>query len=293
MSAIPSGQERLPARSGAVTAGAEKAAAPLAPPALLQDRPKPQSLSLGLRLLVPALVLLAWAFGSKTGAIAENVLAPPWVVLETAWRLLKSGVLWHHLSVSFSRAGLGLLLGGGIGLWLGIVAGLSKLGDELIDPSVQMFRAVPFLALIPLLIVWFGIGESSKIILIAVAAAKPMYLNAYGGVRSVDPKIVEAAKIFGLSRWRMITEIHLPAALPSLMVGLRLAMTMSLLALIGVEVINTTQGIGFLMLQAQEYFKTEILIVCVVIYALFGLGTDLLVRLIERLIMPWRIRIDK
>lgn len=260
----------------------------LAAPALLYDYPRPKALTLALRFSVPLLILLAWAVGSASHVIAENVLAPPWAVLESAWKLAESGVLWHHLSVSFSRAGLGLLLGGGIGLWLGIVAGLSKLGEELIDPTLQMVRAVPFLALIPLLIVWFGIGESSKIILIAAGAAKPMYLNAFGGVRNVDPKIIEAAKIFGLSRWRMITEIHFPAALPSLMVGLRLSMTMSLLALIGVEVINTTQGIGFLMLQAQEYFKTEILIVCVVIYALFGLSTDLLVRLLERVVMPWR-----
>ena len=260
----------------------------LAAPTLLYDYPRPKVLTLALRFSVPLLILLAWAIGSATHVIAENVLAPPWAVVESAWKLAETGVLWHHLSVSFSRAGLGLLLGGGLGLWLGIVAGLSKLGEELIDPTLQMVRAVPFLALIPLLIVWFGIGESSKIILIAAGAAKPMYLNAFGGVRNVDPKIIEAAKIFGLSRWRMITEIHFPAALPSLMVGLRLSMTMSLLALIGVEVINTTQGIGFLMLQAQEYFKTEILIVCVVIYALFGLSTDLLVRLLERLVMPWR-----
>lgn len=278
----------VPALRDAPAVRTETAGSGLAPPALLYVPQRPRWLTLVLRLLVPGVLLLAWAIGSATGAIAENVLASPWAVVETAWNLAVSGVLWHHLSLSLSRAGLGLLLGGGIGLWLGVLSGLSKLGEELIDPTVQMVRAVPFLALIPLLIVWFGIGESSKIVLIAAGAAKPMYLNAFGGVRNVDPKIIEAARIFGLSRWRLITDIHFPAALPSLMVGLRLSMTMSLLALIGVEVINTTQGIGFLMLQAQEYFKTEILVVCVVIYALFGLTTDLLVRLLERAIMPWR-----
>lgn len=276
---------------GPTPAASTAPAAPaLAPPVLLYPPPRPQWLTFLLRLLVPVLILAAWAGGSASGAIADSVLAPPWVVLQSAWKLTVSGVLWHHLSLSLSRAGIGLLLGGGIGLWLGVLSGLSKLGEELIDPTVQMIRAVPFLALIPLLIVWFGIGESSKIILIAAGAAKPMYLNAFGGVRNVDKMIIEAARIFGLSRWQLITEIHLPAALPSLMVGLRLSMTMALLALIGVEVINTTQGIGFLMLQAQEYFKTEILIVCVVIYALFGLTTDLLVRLLERLVMPWRFQ---
>ena len=257
-------------------------------PKPLHDASRKRGLSLGLRFLVPLLIVSLWSLGSFYGWIASNIVAPPWVVLKSAWSLAESGVLWHHLSISLSRAGLGLLLGGSFGLWLGITAGLSKLGEELIDPSFQMFRAIPFLALIPLLIVWFGIGESSKILLIAAGSAKPMYLNAYTGVRSVDRKIIEAAKIFGLSRWAMITEIHLPAALPYLMAGLRLSMSMALLALIGVEVINTTQGIGFLMLQAQEYFRTEVLIVCVVIYALFGLGTDFLVKLIERISMPWR-----
>lgn len=257
-------------------------------PRLLQDASRKHSLSLALRFLVPIVVVSLWSLGSFYGWIASNIVAPPWVVLKSAWSLAESGVLWHHLSISLSRAGLGLLLGGSFGLWLGITAGLSKLGEELIDPSFQMFRAIPFLALIPLLIVWFGIGESSKILLIAAGSAKLMYLNAYTGVRSVDRKIIEAAKIFGLSRWAMINEIHLPAALPYLMAGLRLSMSMALLALIGVEVINTTQGIGFLMLQAQEYFRTEVLIVCVVIYALFGLGTDFLVKLIERISMPWR-----
>lgn len=226
------------------------------------------------RFNIPALVEPTDRLKQKGAALTLNKELP--------------GVLWHHLSLSLTRAGLGLLLGGGFGLCLGILAGLSRVVEELVDPTMQMIRAVPFLALIPLLIVWFGIGESSKILLIAAGAAKPMYLNAYGGVRNVDPKIIEAARIFGLTRWRLIAEIYFPAALPSLMVGLRLSTTMALLALIGVEVINTTQGIGFLMLQAQEYFKTEILIVCVVIYALFGLATDLLVRVLERLLMPWR-----
>lgn len=271
-----------------MTAAIDHAGVTLAPPAALRPKKSSPRRSLALRISVPLLILVAWGLGSASGALPGNVLAAPWAVLDSAWSLARSGVLWHHLSLSLTRAGMGLLLGGGFGLLLGVLAGLSRLVEELVDPTMQMIRAVPFLALIPLLIVWFGIGESSKILLIAAGAAKPMYLNAYGGVRNVDPKIIEAARIFGLTRWRLIAEIYVPAALPSLMVGLRLSTTMALLALIGVEVINTTQGIGFLMLQAQEYFKTEILIVCVVIYALFGLMTDLVVRVLERWLMPWR-----
>lgn len=271
-----------------MTAAINHTGVTLAPPAALRPKKSSPRRSLALRISVPLLILVAWGLGSASGALPGNVLAAPWAVLDSAWSLTRSGVLWHHLSLSLTRAGMGLLLGGGFGLLLGVLAGLSRLVEELVDPTMQMIRAVPFLALIPLLIVWFGIGESSKILLIAAGAAKPMYLNAYGGVRNVDPKIIEAARIFGLTRWRLIAEIYVPAALPSLMVGLRLSTTMALLALIGVEVINTTQGIGFLMLQAQEYFKTEILIVCVVIYALFGLMTDLVVRVLERWLMPWR-----
>ena len=271
-----------------MTAAINHTGVTLAPPIALRPKKSSPRRSLTLRISVPLLILVAWGLGSASGALPGNVLAAPWAVLDSAWSLTRSGVLWHHLSLSLTRAGLGLLLGGGFGLLLGVLAGLSRLVEELVDPTMQMIRAVPFLALIPLLIVWFGIGESSKILLIAAGAAKPMYLNAYGGVRNVDPKIIEAARIFGLTRWRLIVEIYVPAALPSLMVGLRLSTTMALLALIGVEVINTTQGIGFLMLQAQEYFKTEILIVCVVIYALFGLMTDLVVRVLERWLMPWR-----
>lgn len=262
----------------------------LAAPPALYSRPRPAAVSVLLRVSVPLLIIALWAVGSHMGWIAPNVLAPPLVVLKTAWQLATSGVLWHHLSISLTRAAMGLLIGGGLGLVLGALAGLHKVGEELIDPTAQMVRAIPFLALVPLFIVWFGIGEVSKVLLIAAAAAKPMYLNAYGGVRSADHKLLEAGLIFGMTPWQRARDIYWPAALPLLMVGLRLALTLSLIALIAVEVINTSQGIGFLMLQAQEFFQTEILLVCMVIYALFGLSSDLLVRLLEWLLMPWRRR---
>lgn len=268
----------------------KRVAGGLAAPPALYSRPRPAGVSVLLRVSVPLLIIALWAIGSHVGWIAPNVLAPPLVVLKTAWQLATSGVLWHHLSISLTRAAVGLFIGGGTGLVLGALAGLHKVGEELIDPTAQMVRAIPFLALVPLFIVWFGIGEVSKVLLIAAAAAKPMYLNAYGGVRSADHKLLEAGLIFGMTPWQRVRDIYWPAALPLLMVGLRLALTLSLIALIAVEVINTSQGIGFLMLQAQEFFQTEILLVCMVIYALFGLGSDLLVRLLEWLLMPWRRR---
>jgi len=260
----------------------------LVAPQPLYLKPRPRSKTLIIRLTVPLLLVLLWTIGSETGAIPSNVLASPAATAKSAWQLTASGVLWHHLQASLSRAAIGLFFGGLTGLVLGTTAGLSKLGEELIDPSVQMIRSIPFLALVPLFIVWFGIGETSKILLVAAAAAKPMYLNAYGGMRGVDPKLLEAGRVFKLSRRDLITQIHLPAALPSLMVGLRLSTSLSLIALIGVEVINTSQGLGFLMLQAQEFFKTEVIVVCIVIYALFGLAADLAIRALEYGLMPWR-----
>jgi len=265
----------------------DKATQALAPPPMLYHSRTSSRVSFARRLLVPIIILTAWEMGSKYGYIADNILASPEEVIASGHQLIVSGVLWHHLSISLLRASLGLLAGGGVGLILGAAAGLSRVGEELIDPTIQMWRAIPFLALVPLLIIWFGIGETSKILLIAMAAAKPMYLNTFGGVRSVDPKLVEMGRVFGLSQKQLIFGLYLPAALPSIMVGLRLAMTLALIALIAVEVINTSQGIGFLMLQAQEYFQTEIIIVCMLLYALFGLGSDLLVRVLERVLLPW------
>lgn len=285
----PIGQSHA-AIAGAAAASIATISPTLQSPPRLYSTARSARVSLALRISVPALLVVAWALGSKTGLIAPHVLASPLEVIETGQRLIASGVLWHHLSLSLVRAALGLIMGGGLGLALGISAGLSKLGEELIDPTVQMIRSIPFLALVPLFIVWFGIGETAKVALIAAAAAKPMYLNAFGGARSVDKKLLEMAKIYGVSRRRQVVELFLPAALPSLMVGLCLSTSMSLIALIAVEVINTSQGIGFLMLQAQEFFKTGVLVVCMVLYALLGLGTDLMVRGLERLFIPWRRR---
>jgi sulfonate transport system permease protein len=262
--------------------------ASLVPPPPLYEATRSSARVFATRLIVPLSLVVLWSVGSWIGALPETVLASPLSVLRAARQMTVSGVLWHHLSVSIARAAVGLLIGGGVGVSLGVIAGLSSLGEDLLDPTVQMAKAVPFLALVPLFIVWFGIGEVSKVLLIAAAAAKPMYLNAFGGVRSVDRKLVEMARVFGLSPRRLVTQIYLPTAMPSMMVGLRLGMSMSLIALIAVEVINTSRGIGFLMLQAQEFFKTAILVVCIVLYALFGLGSDLFVRGLERALMPWR-----
>lgn len=251
-------------------------------------RPRRRAVSLGLRTLGPVVVLLAWTWASASGALSPTLLASPGQVLSALKELWTSGQLGDALSVSLTRAGLGLAIGVATGLTLGVLTGFSRLGEELLDSSVQLLRTIPFLSLVPLFMVWFGIGETARVVLIAVATSFPMYVSASGGVRNTDRKLVEAMRSFGMSRTALVREVVLPGALPALLSGLRLSMTLSVIALIAAEEINSTAGIGYLMTTAQEYSRTDILTVCILIYAVIGLVADGLARLLENLLMPWR-----
>ena len=251
-------------------------------------RPRRAGVSITLRVAGPIALLVAWWAASASGALNPAVLASPQQVASAAWQLWRSGQLQSAVGVSVLRAATGLVFGVSAGLVLGVITGFSRLGEELLDSPLQLLRALPFLSLVPLFMVWFGIGEEARVVLIAVATSFPMYVSAAGGVRAVDPRLVEAMRTFGLSRWALVREVVLPAAMPSLLSGLRLSMTLSVIALIAAEEINTTNGIGFLMAQAQTYSRTDILTVCVLLYGLLGLCVDLIVRGAERLLMPWR-----
>jgi sulfonate transport system permease protein len=251
-------------------------------------RPRRAGASIALRVAGPIALLVAWWAASASGALNPAVLASPQQVASAAWQLWQSGQLQSAVGVSVLRAATGLAFGVSAGLVLGVITGFSRLGEELLDSPLQLLRALPFLSLVPLFMVWFGIGEEARVVLIAVATSFPMYVSTAGGVRAVDPKLVEAMRTFGLSRWALVREVVLPAAMPSLLSGLRLSMTLSVIALIAAEEINTTNGIGFLMAQAQTYSRTDILTVCVLLYGLLGLCVDLIVRGAERLLMPWR-----
>jgi sulfonate transport system permease protein len=251
-------------------------------------RPRRAGVSITLRVAGPIALLVAWWAASASGALNPAVLASPQQVASAAWQLWQSGQLQSAVGVSVLRAATGLVFGVSAGLVLGVITGFSRLGEELLDSPLQLLRALPFLSLVPLFMVWFGIGEEARVVLIAVATSFPMYVSTAGGVRAVDPRLVEAMRTFGLSRWALVREVVLPAAMPSLLSGLRLSMTLSVIALIAAEEINTTNGIGFLMAQAQTYSRTDILTVCVLLYGLLGLCVDLIVRGAERLLMPWR-----
>jgi len=244
--------------------------------------------SVTLRTAGPLALIGIWWIASATGVLSPAVLASPATVANSGWQLWTSGQLGSALVVSLTRAVLGLALGVSAGLILGVITGFSKLGEQLLDSPLQLLRALPFLSLVPLFMVWFGIGQAARVILIAVATAFPMYVSTAGGVRNADPKLVEAMRTFGLRGWRLVREVVLPGALPSLLSGLRLSMTLSVIALIAAEEINSTSGIGYLMNQAESFSRTDILTVCVLIYGLFGIAADLIARGLERVLMPWR-----
>ena len=261
---------------------------PLVRPAVRRGSGRVSRLSLVRRALGPILVVAAWAVSTSLGLVDPSVLPSPDDLGATVARLWHEQSLAHQVGVSLSRAAVGGGLGVILGLVLGVAAGLFRLGEELFDALLQMLRTVPFLALVPLFIVWFGIDETPKLILIALATTFPMYLNTYAGVRNVDRKVIEAAKTFGLTGPRLIREVVLPLALPSILTGLRFALGVSVLVLIAAEQINASAGLGYLLNTAQLYQQVDVILVCIAIYAALGLGADLIVRMLERLLMPWR-----
>jgi sulfonate transport system permease protein len=240
------------------------------------------------RAVGPLTVLLLWQVASATGLLPQEVLAGPTAVIKSAAALLESGELQQAILTSLGRAAAGLAIGGSIAAILAVLSGLFRLGEDLIDSTMQMLRTMPIVALIPLLIIWFGIGERPKIALIALATAFPLYLNIYAGIRNVDQKLIEAGQTLGLSRVGLVWHVVLPGALPNALVGLRYALGIAWLALVFGEQINASAGIGYLMNTARELFQTDVIVVCLVVYALLGLIVDAIVRLLERVLLAWR-----
>jgi sulfonate transport system permease protein len=247
-------------------------------------------LSLG-RWASPLALLAVWEIASRTGLIPERVLAAPSAVAATFWGMIVSGELPSNLWVSLGRVAAGLVIGVVVGSILALAAGLTKRGELAIDPPVQMLRTLPALALSPLLIVWLGIGESAKIALIAFAVTFPVYLNLYNGVRGVDPRLVEAARSFGLKGASLIIHVIIPGALPGFMVGLRYALSVAVLILVVAEQINAQAGLGYLINNARDFMRTDIIVVCLLVYALLGLGADFIVRTLEGRLLAWRPRL--
>ncbi|MBP0592962.1 ABC transporter permease subunit [Paraburkholderia sp. LEh10] len=236
---------------------------------------------------VPALVVVLWEAAARLGLITPQVLPAPSSVLGTAIDLARNGDLFVHLGVSLLRAAAGFVIGGTIGLALGILVGFSPFAQALFDRSIQMVRAVPFLAMLPLVIVWFGVGEAAKIFLVALAVLFPIYINTMLGIRQIDPKLMELAKVIGLDWTAIVRRIILPGAMPSILTGVRYALAHAWLALVIAETLATTKGIGFLAMDAREFLQTNVILLTMIIYAIIGVIADALVRTLEARFLSW------
>ena len=263
------------------------AAAPPAPAAIVPPR---RAVRLPYRTIswaVPIVLLGVWEVLSRTGVIAPNVLPAPSSVGVTAWHLTETGELPRHLWESLKRAAVGLAIGGSIGLALGVLTGFSRLFDALIDRNIQIIRAIPFLAILPLVMVWFGVGESGRYFLVALGTLFPIYLNTVLGIRQVDPKLLEMGRVIGLPKLQLVRTVVLPGALPSILLGVRLALTNAWLALVIAETVGAPAGIGYMATNTREFLQTDVIVLVIVLYALIGLSTDLIARALERRLLAW------
>lgn len=243
-----------------------------------------------LRGWLSTLVLvLIWYVFSATGYLNARVLPGPDRILMKALELMLDGTLPQALWVSLTRVFWGALLGIAVGLSAGLIAGFSRLGEDMLDKPMQMIRTIPFTALVPLFILWFGIDETPKILLVALGVMVPLYVNTFGGIRNVDIKLVEVARVAQMGRFAIAFQVLLPAALPTLLLGLRFALALGWIAIIVGETVGANSGIGFLLTSARQFVRTDIMMVCVCLYALLGLFTDYLVRLLEKWLLCWRV----
>jgi sulfonate transport system permease protein len=240
------------------------------------------------RLIGVGVLFALWEIASLSGWISPQDLAAPSSVISTGAHMIKDGALGSALWASLQRVFWGLAIGVPLGALLALASGLSRFGENLVDGNVQMLRFVPIIGLESLFVLWLGVGETAKISLIALGVVFPVYINTFAAIRSLDPGYLELADVVGLSQWAKIRRIVLPGALPGFLVGLRMAMAVAWLLLVFAEQINASSGLGFLIVQAQTFFQSNVIVLCLVCYAVLGLLTDTLVRSIERVMLRWQ-----
>jgi sulfonate transport system permease protein len=237
--------------------------------------------------IVPLMIVLVWQAACVGGFVSSRVLPAPSDVALAGWKLLQSGELARNIWVSFWRAGVGFAIGGSIGFAFGLANGLSQLSSRLTDTTLQMVRNIPHLALIPLVILWFGIDESAKLFLVALGVFFPIYLNTLHGIRTVDPQLIEMGRIYGMTDGELFRRVIFPGALPSIFVGVRFALGIMWLTLIVAETIAASSGLGYMAMQAREFMQIDIVVLSILIYALLGKLADSASRLLERLTLSW------
>jgi sulfonate transport system permease protein len=237
--------------------------------------------------VVPILLLIVWQWASSAGVLPSRFLPSPRAVVRSFIELSASGELWTHVRVSTLRALSGFVVGGGLGLLLGLLTGSLRWAETLLDTTIQMVRNIPPLALIPLVILWFGIDESAKLFLVSLGVFFPVYINTFHGIRSVDRGLLEMGRTYGLSGWLLYREIILPGALPSILVGVRFSLGLMWVILIVAETISARSGIGYMTMNAREFMQTDVMVVGILLYAILGKLADLLAKGLERYCLRW------
>jgi sulfonate transport system permease protein len=243
--------------------------------------------------LLPAAIIVVWQFAVTSGLLSTHILPAPTDVVEAGWRLLKSGELLRNMWVSFWRAMVGFAIGGGIGFAFGLANGLSHRCEAVFDSTLQMVRNIPHLALIPLVILWFGIDETAKIFLVALGVFFPIYINTQHGIRSIDPQLVEMGRIYGMTPWELFWRVILQGALPSIFVGVRFGLGIMWLTLIVAETIAASSGIGYMAMQAREFLLLDVVVLSILIYAFLGKAADSVARVLERVCLAWHPAFQK
>ncbi|WP_339288176.1 ABC transporter permease [Paenibacillus sp. FSL E2-0201] len=262
------------------TKKSERSAVPIAWKSLLSDW--------GTGAIIPVVTIVLWQLAGSTGLISAQFLPTPLSIARAFTGLLVTGELTHHLGVSMGRAGIGFLIGGVLGLLFGVLTGLFRSVEYVLDPSVQVLRLVPHLAIAPLIILWFGFGEMSKVVIILTGSFFPLYINTFMGIRNVDNKLFEVSLVLGFSPYQKLRRLILPAALPGILLGLRLSLAVAWIGLVVAELIGSQSGIGFLINEAKQNSNTEVVFVGIIIFAIVGKLIDSLFRIIERKFLFWR-----
>ncbi|CAM4062903.1 MULTISPECIES: ABC transporter permease [Bacillus cereus group] len=239
-------------------------------------------------ITIPIIILIIWQLAGVFGLVSKTVLPTPLDIFLAFQELIKTGELFGHVSISVFRAAAGFFIGGSLGIILGTIVGFSTRSEQYLDPSVQMLRTVPHLAVAPLFVLWFGFGETSKVLLIADGAFFPLYVNAFLGIRGVDSKLFDVARVLEFSKRKLITKLILPAALPNLLLGARLSLGVAWVSLVVAELMGSTEGVGYMIMDARQFSNTDIVFVGIIIFAFVGKFSDSLVRLLEVKFLRWR-----
>ncbi|QXE23498.1 binding-protein-dependent transport systems inner membrane component [Richelia sinica FACHB-800] len=237
--------------------------------------------------IVPFTIILVWQLLSSIGIIPTRILPAPFSVVNAAIHLAQTGELFKNIGISAARAISGFIVGGSIGFTLGLINGISPIAEKLLDTSIQMLRNIPNLALIPLVILWFGIGDEARLFLVSLGVMFPLYINTFHGIRNVDQGLIEMGKIYGLNTWGLFWRIILPGALSSILVGVRFSLGIMWLTLIVAETIAADSGIGYMAMNAREFMQTDVVVLSILLYAMFGKLADVIARSLESYWLQW------